>query len=61
MTQQVEDVQGVAPIGLRFADDHGANLRGIADEQRVFYFVSRDTARPRDDRFRRPEPGVPEA
>jgi hypothetical protein len=28
-------VQGVAPIGLRLAHDHGANLRGIADEPRV--------------------------
>jgi hypothetical protein len=35
VTQQVEDVPGVAPIGLRFAHDHGPNLRGIADEQRV--------------------------
>jgi hypothetical protein len=35
MAQQVEDMQGVAPIGLGFAHDHGANLRGIADEQRV--------------------------
>lgn len=35
VAQQVEDMEGVAPIGLRLADDHGANLRGIADEQRV--------------------------
>ena len=25
----------VPPIGLRLADDHGANLRGVADEDRV--------------------------
>ena len=35
VAQQVEDVLGVTPIGLRLAHDHGANLRGIADEQRV--------------------------
>ena len=35
MAQQVEDMQGVALIRLRLADDHGANLRGIADEERV--------------------------
>ncbi len=35
MAQQVEDMQGVAPIRLRLAHDHGANLRGIADEHRV--------------------------
>jgi hypothetical protein len=35
VAQQVEDMEGVAPIGLRLANDHGANLRGIADEQRV--------------------------
>ncbi len=35
MAQQVEEMRGVAPIGLRLADNHGANLRGIADEQRV--------------------------
>jgi len=35
VAQQVEAMQGVAPIGLCLADDHGAHLRGIADEQRV--------------------------
>jgi len=35
VVQQVEDVQGVAPIGLRLAHDHGADLCGIADEQGV--------------------------
>ncbi len=35
VAQQVEDMQGVAPIGLRLAHDHGANLRGIANEHRV--------------------------
>jgi hypothetical protein len=35
VAQQVEDVQRVAPIGLGLAHDHGANLCGIADEQRV--------------------------
>jgi len=35
VAQQVEDVQSVAPISLGLAHDHGANLRGIADEQRV--------------------------
>jgi len=35
VAEQVEAMQGVAPIGLRLADDHGAHLRGIADEQRV--------------------------
>jgi hypothetical protein len=33
--QQVEEMQGVAPIGLCLARDHGANLRGIADQHRV--------------------------
>jgi len=28
-------VSSVPPIGLRLADDHGANLRGIADEHGV--------------------------
>jgi hypothetical protein len=35
VAQEVEDVEGVTPIGLRLAHDHGTNLRGIADEQRV--------------------------
>src|SRR3989442_1666912 len=35
VAQQVEDMQRVAPIGFRLAHDHGANLRGIADEHRV--------------------------
>ena len=35
VTQQIENVSGVAPIGLGLAHDHGANLGGIADEQRV--------------------------
>jgi hypothetical protein len=35
VSQQVEDVQRVAAIGLGLAHDHGANLCGIADEQRV--------------------------
>jgi hypothetical protein len=35
VTQQVEDEPGGTPIGLRLAHSHGANLRGIADEQRV--------------------------
>jgi hypothetical protein len=33
--RQIEDVQGVAPIGLRLTHDHRANLGGIADEQHV--------------------------
>ena len=33
--QQIEDMQGVAAVGLRLTDDHGAHLRGITDEQRV--------------------------
>ena len=35
MAQQVEDVQGVAPIGLGLANNHGTNLGSIADEQRM--------------------------
>ena len=35
VAQQVEDMQSVASIGLCLAHDHGANLRGIADKQRV--------------------------
>jgi hypothetical protein len=35
MTEQVEYVQGVAPIGLRLAYDHSANLRRITHEPRV--------------------------
>ena len=35
VAQQIEDVQGVAPIGLRLTHDHRANLGGIADEQHV--------------------------
>ena len=35
VAQQVEAMPGVAPIRLRLAHDHGAHLRGIADEQRV--------------------------
>ena len=35
VAQQVEEMQGVAPIRLRLAHDHGADLRGIANEQRV--------------------------
>jgi hypothetical protein len=35
VSQQVEDVQRVAAIGLGLAHDHRANLRGLADEQRV--------------------------
>src|SRR5207245_10495414 len=35
VAQQVEEMQGVAPIRLRLAHDHGANFRGIADEHRV--------------------------
>ena len=35
VAQEIEDVQGVTPIGLRLTHDHGTNLRGIADEQRV--------------------------
>jgi hypothetical protein len=35
MAQQVEEMQGVAPIGLRLANDHGANLRRVAHKQRV--------------------------
>ncbi len=35
VAQQIEDMQGVAPIGLRLAHNHGANLRGIADQHRV--------------------------
>jgi hypothetical protein len=35
VAQQVEAMPGVAPIRLRLADDHGAHLCGIADEQRV--------------------------
>ncbi len=31
----IAPLEGVAPIGLRLADNHGANLRGIADEQCV--------------------------
>jgi hypothetical protein len=35
VAQQVEDVQSVAPIGLRLAHDHGANPGRIADKQCV--------------------------
>src|SRR5713226_3289373 len=35
VAQQVEDMEGVAPIGLGLADHHGANLRGITNKQRV--------------------------
>ncbi len=35
VAQQVEDMQGVAAIGLRLANDHSANLRGITNKQRV--------------------------
>ena len=35
VAQQVEDVEGVAPIRLGPANDHGANLGGIADKQCV--------------------------
>jgi len=35
VAQQVKDMQGVTPIRLRLAHNHGANLRGIADEHRV--------------------------
>jgi hypothetical protein len=35
VAQQVEDTEGAAPIGLRLADDHCVNLRGIADAQGV--------------------------
>ena len=33
--EQVEKVSGIPLIGLRLADDHGANLRGVADEDGV--------------------------
>jgi len=35
MPEQVEDVQGIASIGLRLAHDHGAHLCGIAHEHRM--------------------------
>ena len=35
VAQQVEEMQGVAPIGLGLAHDHGADLCRIAHEQRV--------------------------
>jgi len=33
--EQVEQVPGVAPIGLRLAHDHGPDLRRLADQHRV--------------------------
>jgi hypothetical protein len=35
MLQQVEQVLGVAAVGLRLAHDHGPDLDGLADEQGV--------------------------
>jgi transposase-like protein len=37
--EQVEQVPGVAPIGLRLAHDHGPDLRGLADQHRVAELV----------------------
>ena len=35
LPEQLQQVGGVAPVGLGFADHHGANLRRIADQQRM--------------------------
>ena len=37
--EQVEQVPGVAPIGLRLAHDHGPDLRGLADQHRMAELV----------------------